>query len=190
MPYGRVFDPPHLILVVTRWNSQTPLERHMFPIVFAAVVLLPVADVCAKPAGDTSEWTFRARVKGCRIVLPDESAGIGVVYTESAIKEAKDDATLVVGFDAHWLLTLSILDHGNDPLGFKHIKRLKLVVHSPALSLGVDKPKNRDFDLALRYRINERSEYRFVGLQTRQLGDSKPMPGNKAVQPSGDKAAR
>jgi hypothetical protein len=163
----------------------------MLPVVFAAVVLLPVADVCAKPAGDTSEWTFRARVKGCRIVLPDESAGIGgVVYTESAIKEAKDDATLVVGFDAHWLLTLSILDHGNDPLGFKHIRRLKLVVHSPALSLGVDKPKNRDFDLALMYRVNERSEYRFVGLQTRQLGDSKPMPGNKAVQPSGDKAAR
>jgi len=87
-----------------RRNSQAPLERHMLPVVFAAVVLLPVADVSAK-------------------------------------------------------------------------------------ALGVDKPKNRDFDLALGYRVNERTEYRFVGLQARQLDDSKPMPRIRAVQPSGDKAA-
>jgi hypothetical protein len=61
----------------------------MLPLVLAAVIVLPVAGVSAKPAGDTTEWTFRARVKDCRIVPLNESARIGVVYTESAIKEAK-----------------------------------------------------------------------------------------------------
>jgi hypothetical protein len=119
----------------------------MLPVVFAAVIVLPVADVPAKPAADTTEWAFRARVKECRIVPLNENARVGVVYAESAIKESRNGATLLVGFDAHWLLTLWILDHGNDPLGFKHIKTLKLVIHSPTLSLGADKPENREFDL-------------------------------------------
>jgi hypothetical protein len=162
----------------------------MLPVVLAAVIVLPVADAPDKRAGDITEWNFRARVKNCRIFSMDESARMGAVYTESAIKEAKNGATLLVGFNAHWLVTLSILDHGNDPLGFKHIKTLNLVIHSPALSLGADKPKNREFDLALSYRINERSEYNFLSLQTRQLRDSKPTPGDQAAQQRGVKAAK
>lgn len=140
----------------------------MLSLALAAVMALPGADVPEKPASaTTAEWTFRARVEDCRIYPMTERRTIGVVYTESAIKEAKNGATLVVGFDSHWLLTLTILDHGNDPLGFKHIKTLRLVIHSPSRSLVVDKPKNRQFDLVLSYRINDRSEYSFVGLQVR-----------------------
>ena len=142
----------------------------MLTLVLAAVIVVPLADVSAEPAGDTTEWTFRARVKNCRMVPPDESAPVRVVYTESAIKKAKDGATLVVGLDAHWLVTLAILDHRNDPLGFKHIKTLKLVIHSPARSLLADKLKNRELDLALSYRIKDRSEYSFLDLQTRVMG--------------------
>jgi hypothetical protein len=133
---------------------------------------VPVADVF-EPAGDTTEWTFRARVKNFRIVPLNEIARVGVMYTESAIKEAKNGATLVVGIDAHWLVTLAILDHGNDPIGFKHIKTLRLVIHSPAISLEVDEPNNREFDLALSYRVNGRSEYSFVRLQAREPRKSK-----------------
>jgi len=145
----------------------------MLAVVLAAIIVLPVADASAKPKGDTTEWAFRARVKDCRIVLPDDSARAGVVYTETAIKEAKNGATLFVGFDAHYLLTLSMLDQGKDPLGFKQIKTLKLVIHSPTLSLAADKPKNRQFDLVLSYRVNDRSEYEFVRLEARQLRNSK-----------------
>ena len=153
-------------------DTQTALERPMLLIFLAAVIVVPVADV-SEPTTDITEWTFRARVTNFRIVPLNEIARVGVVYTESAIKEAKNGATLVVGIDAHWLVTLAILDHGNDPLGFKHIKTLRLVIHSPAVSLEVDKPNNREFDLALSYKVNGRSEYSFVRLQARQLPKSK-----------------
>jgi hypothetical protein len=150
------------------------LEIAVLSLAIAAVMVLPGADVSEKVAGGTTaEWTFRARVKDCRIYPVTERPTIGTVYTESAIKESKNGATLVVGFDAHWLLTLAILDHGNDPLGFKHIKTLRLVVHSPSRSLKMDKPKNRQFDLVLSYRINDRSDYSFVGLQVRRPRKSK-----------------
>lgn len=136
----------------------------------AVLMVLPTADVSAERAAEPvdSDWTFRARVTKCTSYPLNERARVGVTYTASAIKETKDGATLVVGFDARWLVTLAILHHGDDPLGFKHIKTLRLVIHSPALSLNMDKPKNREFDLALAYRINNQSEYSFTCLQTRQ----------------------
>lgn len=150
--------------------SHTPVETLMNFLALAALIVLPAADVSAEPLADTvdTEWTFRARVTDCRIHMLKEHARFGVAYTAPAIKEAKDGATLVVGFDARWLVTLAILDHGNDPLGFKQIKTLNLVIHSPAISLNADKPKDRDFDLALGYRISKGSGYSFRYLHTGQ----------------------
>jgi len=148
-------------VIVDRHSSEQVIEE-------TKVLIKEAADVSTKgnvPA-DYTQWLFRARVADCRIA--DRNARFGVSYAAPAIKKAEDNATLVVGSDARWLVTLTLLDHGNDPLGLKHIKTLNVLIHSPTLSLGTDKPENQEFDLSLAYRVNERSEYRFTYLRMRQ----------------------
>jgi hypothetical protein len=118
-----------------------------------------------KAETENPEWEFRARVTECRVIDVDAAMRPGVAYTTTAIKETQESATLVVGVDSHWLVTLVILDPGNDPLDFKRVKTLKLIIHSPTRSLGTDKPENRDFDLALSYQINARSLCNFTHLR-------------------------
>ena len=117
----------------------------MLLVVLAAFAALPGGDVSGEPAGERTVDGIGARVKDCRIVTLEDSARCSVVYTEAAIKNAKDRATLIVGVDARWLVTLAILEHGNDPLGFKHIKTLRLIVHSPAAFIGSGRAEEPSF---------------------------------------------